>query len=92
MRLTQLVFFFHRLLSAYRDKIERPNPKPFAPYFEDLQRAIILKYRPPDSNITATTPTFPEFVDYIIDFTANLTTAQEWDENVSLYIEKRNQM
>lgn len=73
---------FTRLLSAYRDKIERPNPKPFAPYFEDLQRAIILKYRPPDSNITATTPTFPEFVDYIIDFTANLTTAQEWDENI----------
>ncbi|XP_063615862.1 carbohydrate sulfotransferase 11-like [Penaeus indicus] len=73
---------FTRLLSAYRDKIERPNPKPFAPYFKDLHRAIILKYRPAESNITSNTPTFPEFVDYIIDFTANLTTAQEWDENV----------
>lgn len=73
---------FLRLLSAYRDKIERPKPRPFAPYFKDLQRAIILKYRPVGSNANSPTPTFSEFVDYVIDSTEHLKTAKEWEENV----------
>lgn len=73
---------FARLLSAYRDKIERPKPKPFTPYFKDLQKAIILKYRPEGSNNTSPTPTFSEFVDYIIDSTEHLKTAKDWEENV----------
>ncbi|KAK7027368.1 hypothetical protein SK128_009133 [Halocaridina rubra] len=73
---------FTRLLSAYRDKVERPNPKPYSPYFKELQQAIIKKYRMKGSNITSPTPTFSEFVDYVIDSTANLKTAQEWEENV----------
>lgn len=73
---------FARLLSAYRDKIETPKPKPFVPYFLDLQRAIILKYRLANSNITTSSPTFSEFVNYVIESTANLKTAKQWFEEV----------
>ncbi|XP_068203029.1 carbohydrate sulfotransferase 11-like [Palaemon carinicauda] len=73
---------FSRLLSAYRDKMERPKPRPFTPYFKDLQKAIIMKYRPEGSNITSPNPTFSEFVDYIIDSTEHLKTAKDWKENV----------
>lgn len=73
---------FARLLSAFRDKIEREEPRPFTPYFKDLQQAIISKYRPRDSNITLATPTFSEFVYYIIDTTKNFKTAKDWDTNV----------
>ncbi|KAG7154285.1 carbohydrate sulfotransferase 13-like [Homarus americanus] len=71
-----------RLLSAYRDKIERPEPLPFTPYFKHLQHYIIQKYRPPESNLTNTTPTFSEFVDFIIDSTKDLKTALDWQRNV----------
>ncbi|XP_045130164.1 carbohydrate sulfotransferase 10-like [Portunus trituberculatus] len=73
---------FTRLLSAYRDKIDNVKPKPFQPYFLDLQRAIIQKYRAPHSNNTEPTPTFPEFVQYVIDATENFTTAKDWAEHV----------
>ncbi|XP_071519939.1 carbohydrate sulfotransferase 10-like [Panulirus ornatus] len=77
---------FTRLLSAYRDKIERPDPRPFQPYFEHLQRAIVLRYRPADSHVTRATPTFPEFVDFVIDSTKSLKTAQDWIENVVCWL------
>lgn len=73
-----------RLLSAYRDKINTLTPAPFRPYFLALQKAIVKKYRPLSSNITSPSPTFPEFVDYIIDSTENLTTAKDWTEKVTL--------
>ncbi|CAL4065148.1 unnamed protein product, partial [Meganyctiphanes norvegica] len=73
---------FARLLSAYRDKIERPNPKPFTPYFQQLQKAIMIKYRPTNSNLTNDTPTLSEFVDYVIDSTKDFTTAKQWSEHV----------
>ncbi|XP_071530464.1 carbohydrate sulfotransferase 11-like [Panulirus ornatus] len=73
---------FTRLLSAYRDKIETLKPKPFVPYFLGLQQAIILKYRMANGNVTSDTPTFSEFVDYVIDSTKNLTTAEQWHEEV----------
>ncbi|XP_069180480.1 carbohydrate sulfotransferase 10 isoform X2 [Procambarus clarkii] len=73
---------FARLLSAYRDKIENPKPKPFVPYFLDLQRAIMLKYRVANTNVNSTSPTFSEFVNYVIDSTENLKTAKQWYEEV----------
>ncbi|XP_027233440.1 carbohydrate sulfotransferase 10 isoform X1 [Penaeus vannamei] len=73
---------FARLLSAYRDKVQRSDPRPFMAYFKDLQRAIIAKYRPVNSTENSATPTFPEFIEYLIDSTANLTTAQDWTVNV----------
>lgn len=73
-----------RLLSSFRDKMERPKPRPFMTYFQDLQRAIVAKYRPSNSTVTSATPTFSEFVDYVIESTANLTTARDWTLNVSM--------
>ncbi|XP_050738986.1 carbohydrate sulfotransferase 11-like isoform X2 [Eriocheir sinensis] len=73
---------FSRLLSAYRDKINTLTPRPFQPYFLDLQQAIMKKYRARSSNITSPTPTFPEFVDYVIDSTEKLATAKDWIEKV----------
>nr|XP_053643949.1 carbohydrate sulfotransferase 10-like isoform X1 [Cherax quadricarinatus] len=73
---------FTRILSVYRGKIERKEPRPFAPYFKHLQRAIIKRYRPPDTHLTSPTPTFSEFVDYVIDSTKNFKTAADWEKNV----------
>uniref|UniRef100_A0A0P4VTQ8 Carbohydrate sulfotransferase n=1 Tax=Scylla olivacea TaxID=85551 RepID=A0A0P4VTQ8_SCYOL len=73
---------FTRLLSAYRDKIENVSPRPFQPYFLDLQQAIIKNYRASQSNNTKPTPTFPEFVQYVIDITENFTTEKDWVEHV----------
>ncbi|CAL4059371.1 unnamed protein product [Meganyctiphanes norvegica] len=73
---------FTRFLSAYRDKIERHDSAPYRPYFNHLGQYIIHKYRPRDALITQTTPTFSEFVDYVIDFTKNLTTVEDWETEV----------
>ncbi|XP_042873223.1 carbohydrate sulfotransferase 10-like [Penaeus japonicus] len=73
---------FARILSAYRDKIQRSDPRPFMAYFKDLQRSIIAKYRPVNATEASATPTFPEFIEYLIDSTANLTTARDWTVNV----------
>lgn len=77
---------FNWLLSAYRDKIEIYNAEPFRPYFQALGQYIIYKYRPKESYITQNTPTFSEFVDYVIDTTQNYTTKKEWDDNVVTWV------
>ncbi|XP_050736877.1 carbohydrate sulfotransferase 11-like [Eriocheir sinensis] len=79
---------FARILSAYRDKIERPYPLPFRPYFQQLQKAILARYREPGDNSTDLPPhpTFSEFVDYLIESTKNLKTAKDWMENVICWI------
>ncbi|XP_076039250.1 carbohydrate sulfotransferase 11-like [Oratosquilla oratoria] len=73
---------FARLLSAYRDKIEPLESWPAEFNFRQLGQEIIRVYRPREENITSPTPTFPEFVQYVIDSTANLTTAHEWKKKV----------
>ncbi|KAK4298765.1 hypothetical protein Pmani_028919 [Petrolisthes manimaculis] len=82
---------FTRLLSAYRDKIARPNPKPFAPFFQDLQEAIVSKYRTPEREMqedssNSSQPTFSEFVDFIIDSTKDLKTPKDWQVNVMCWL------
>jgi len=73
---------FNRLLSAYRDKIEMYEAQPFRPYFQAIGQYIIYKYRPKNAYITQNTPTFSEFVDYVIDTTHSYTTRKEWDDEV----------
>jgi len=73
---------FNRLLSAYRDKVEIYNAQPFRPYFNALGQYIIYKYRPKNAYIPQNTPTFSEFVDYVIDTTHAFTTKKEWDDKV----------
>ena len=73
-----------RLVSVYRDKIERPNPLPFRPYFQHLQQAIVARYRPPGGNaILPPQPTFSEFVDFLVESTENFKTVDDWMGNVS---------
>lgn len=58
---------FVRLLSAYRDKLEKITP----PYYRKLARAIIAENREKSTKIFGTVksfgPTFYEFVSYLID-------------------------
>lgn len=67
-----------RILSAYRDKMTKLKPLPLKYKFRDLQKAIIAKYRSPQFSDNSTFPTFPEFVQYVIDSTEDLVTAKEW--------------
>ncbi|KAK7086088.1 hypothetical protein SK128_002457 [Halocaridina rubra] len=73
---------FTRLLSAYRDKMTKMEPKPLEYRFRDLQLHIITKYRPVDSEETSPFPTFPEFIQYILDSTKNFVTLEDWKQNV----------
>ncbi|XP_059614033.1 carbohydrate sulfotransferase 11 [Phlebotomus argentipes] len=55
---------FERLLSAYRDKLQNALPNSF---HSKLGTTIILKYRKNKFSRVPRWPTFPEFVDYLID-------------------------
>ncbi|XP_047501247.1 carbohydrate sulfotransferase 11-like [Penaeus chinensis] len=76
---------FTRLLSAYRDKIAKPNPRPKKFKFKELQAYIVSKYRKGPSANASPSPTFPEFVQHVIDSTENLSSAAEWRENVKCW-------
>ncbi|XP_042203920.1 carbohydrate sulfotransferase 10-like [Homarus americanus] len=73
---------FTRILSAYRDKMIKEHPLPPKFGFRQLQKDIISKYRQPDSSETYPFPTFAEFVQYLIDFTAKFTSIKQWKKNV----------
>ncbi|XP_070000638.1 carbohydrate sulfotransferase 11 [Penaeus vannamei] len=76
---------FTRLLSAYRDKIAKPDPHPQKFKFKELQAHIVAKYRSGRSADTPPTPTFPEFVQHVIDSTVDLSSAAEWRKNVKCW-------
>lgn len=76
---------FARILSAYRDKMSKMDPKPREYRFRDLQLAIISKYRPADSPESSPFPTFPEFVQHVIDSTKGYQTAGEWVDHVKCW-------
>lgn len=59
----------------------RPKPNKFK--FRDLQKTIIKKYRPTNSTNKSPFPSFPEFVQHIIDISATFTTGLDWRMNVS---------
>lgn len=73
---------FTRLLSAYRDKMTKMDPGPPEYRFRDLQLKIIAEYRAVDSPERSPFPTFPEFIQYILDSTKNYITAKDWKDNV----------
>ncbi|KAK4292392.1 hypothetical protein Pmani_034836 [Petrolisthes manimaculis] len=50
---------FTRLLSAYRDKMIKPKPLPARFGFKQLQKQIIQRYRPPNSDLTSPYPPLP---------------------------------
>ncbi|XP_068204141.1 carbohydrate sulfotransferase 11-like [Palaemon carinicauda] len=77
---------FTRLLSAYRDKMIKMHPGPAKFQFRKTQVKIIAKYRPLNSTNKSPHPTFPEFVQYVIDETANLTSAKSWQRNVKCWV------
>ncbi|XP_045599793.1 carbohydrate sulfotransferase 11 isoform X1 [Procambarus clarkii] len=55
---------FQRLLSAYRDKMESPKQ----PYYESLRCAIVANFSSDaHENRGRCTPTFSEFVDYLLE-------------------------
>ena len=60
----------------------KDDPKPRRFHFDKLQKFIIKKYRPKNSNITSSHPTFPEFVDFIIESTDGLETHADWKNEV----------
>ncbi|XP_071552578.1 carbohydrate sulfotransferase 10-like [Panulirus ornatus] len=73
---------FSRLISAYRDKMQKMEPRPPQHKFRELQLSIIAKYRKPDSAETSPFPTFPEFIQHVIDSTKTLKTRKDWMTNV----------
>lgn len=77
---------FTRILSAYRDKMTKmePGPKKFG--FRKLQKEIIAQYRTANSSIDSPFPTFPEFVQYVIDETEGLISTQDWREKVRCWV------
>ncbi|KAL7644196.1 UNVERIFIED_CONTAM: hypothetical protein RMT77_005022 [Armadillidium vulgare] len=54
---------FSRILSAFRDRMSRNLPR----FQENYGRMIVKKYRERNSSITGETPTFPEFVEYLVN-------------------------
>ena len=71
-----------RILSAFRDKMQKMRPLPLFHHFRELQLEIIKNYRPSDSEEDSPYPTFPEFIQHVIDSTKDLKTAKEWNSNV----------
>ncbi|XP_039293473.1 carbohydrate sulfotransferase 10 isoform X2 [Nilaparvata lugens] len=53
---------FHRLLSAYRDKLETVH----SPYYRQLAKVIVARYRAKSSRYKGG-PTFAEFASYVAD-------------------------
>lgn len=77
---------FTRILSAYRDKMTKEHPLPPKFGFKKLQQDIMAKYRTHNSSESYPFPTFAEFVQYIIDTTANFTSIQQWRKNVKCWV------
>lgn len=75
--------YFLRILSAYRDKMTSRKPRPLKFKFKELQAQIRKTYRSRHSANKSRFPTFPEFIQYVIDSTGNLTSYDDWKENVS---------
>ncbi|XP_045611981.2 carbohydrate sulfotransferase 10 [Procambarus clarkii] len=75
---------YSRLISAYRDKMLKLNPLPEEHHFRDLQLHIIARYRKNKTEISPF-PTFPEFVEYVIDSTRGLNTRDEWISKVKCW-------
>nr|XP_053653607.1 carbohydrate sulfotransferase 8-like [Cherax quadricarinatus] len=59
-------------------------PRPTEHRFRELQLDIIAKYRKNNTE-TSVFPTFPEFVQYIIDSTRDLHTASDWVNKVKCW-------
>lgn len=57
--------------------MRKKDPKPKEYNYRKLQRLIIDKYRAKDSEETSPFPTFPEFIQYIIDSLKGLKTREE---------------
>ena len=66
----------------------KPKPLPAKFKFKELQQKIIKKYRPLDSPETSPFPTFPEFVQHIIDFTKDFVSAEDWRSNVGVRVRR----
>nr|XP_027235969.1 carbohydrate sulfotransferase 10-like [Penaeus vannamei] len=77
---------FTRLLSAYRDKMAKRVPRPRKFRYEDLQRHIVATYRSGRSADRSPFPSFPEFVQFVIDSTRNFSSAADWKENVRCWV------
>ncbi|XP_018027640.1 carbohydrate sulfotransferase 11-like [Hyalella azteca] len=73
---------FVRLVSAFRDKMEQPKPKPVWFHYEKMQKLIIKRYRPVDSPENSEYPTFREFVQFVLDQTAEFKTPEDWTRKV----------
>lgn len=59
------------------------KPRPLKFKFKELQAQIRKTYRSRHSANKSRFPTFPEFIQYVIDSTGNLTSYDDWKENVS---------
>ncbi|XP_063597922.1 carbohydrate sulfotransferase 10-like [Penaeus indicus] len=77
---------FTRLLSAYRDKMAKRDPRPRKFKFEDLQAYIVARYRSSRSADDSPFPSFPEFAQYVIDSTANFSSAADWKQHVRCWV------
>nr|XP_027235958.1 carbohydrate sulfotransferase 11-like [Penaeus vannamei] len=77
---------FARILSAYRDKMTSRKPRPLKFKFKELQAQIRKTYRSRHSANKSRFPTFPEFIQYVIDSTGNLTSYDDWKENVNCWL------
>ncbi|XP_047501368.1 carbohydrate sulfotransferase 10-like [Penaeus chinensis] len=77
---------FSRILSVYRDKMTNRNPRPVRFNFKKLQVYIRKTYRSRHSSNRSRFPSFPEFIQYVIDSTGNFTSYEDWKENVNCWL------
>ncbi|XP_042859517.1 carbohydrate sulfotransferase 10-like [Penaeus japonicus] len=77
---------FTRLLSAYRDKMTKGRPRPEKFEYKALQTHIVAKYRSRHSGDHSHFPSFPEFVQFVIDSAGNFSSAADWREHVKCWI------
>ena len=66
---------FDRIISAYTGKIANPSPKPR--FYKQVQKEILRDYRE-SPNPDHPTPTFVEYVHYLLDQTADLVHPRDW--------------
>ncbi|XP_037797837.1 carbohydrate sulfotransferase 11-like [Penaeus monodon] len=77
---------FSRILSVYRDKMTSRMPRPVKFKFKELQAYIRKTYRSRHSSNKSRFPSFPEFIQYVIDSTGNLTSYEDWKGNVNCWL------
>ncbi|XP_063597671.1 carbohydrate sulfotransferase 10-like [Penaeus indicus] len=77
---------FSRILSVYRDKMATRNPRPLKFNFKELQAYIRKTYRSRHTSNRSRFPSFPEFIQYVIDSTGNFTSYEDWKENVNCWL------